>query len=179
MHFLFSSTNRLAAILLFFIIHHSCSSPKDSFCQDLPAGQYCSKDLKGYYDCRKKSSSSSGIFNKCGGQKRCICQFKKKCTVPISEICQQFIEPLPFVRNFMVSEFGEETTKPVGGVRTTRTSHATVFINSDSGKFRLEQWFGISGDPKTYLFEYLIKNSNGDGKYTRVCFFRSIYLFIS
>ena len=179
MYFL-SSASRLAAILICYFIHHSHSSPKTSFCQGLPAGQYCSNDLQGYHDCRKGSSSQSGTLKTCGKQKRCICQFKKKCTVPISEICQQLVEPLPYVRNLMISGFAEETTKPAGGVSTTRRIHGIVFNNEDSGKFRFEKWFGTSGDPKSYFFEYFIKNSNGDGKYTRVCFFfEYLYLFIS
>ena len=88
------------------------------------------------------------------------------------------MKPLPYVRNVMISGFAEEIKKPVGGISTTRVIHGTVFTNANSGKFRFEQWFGNSGDPKTYLFEYLIRNSNGDGKYTRVCIFKFFYLFI-
>ena len=174
MYFLLSrNTGALAAILFYVLFHHSHSSEITSFCQGLPAGQYCSNDLQGYFDCRR-----SGIFKTCRGKKRCSCQFKKKCTVPISEICQRFMEPLPFIKNFMLSGIGVQTIKPVGGVSTTRTIHGSIFRNADSGKFRRENWFGTSGDPETYRFEYLFKNNNGDGKYTRVCLFKYLFLIL-
>ena len=179
MYFLLSrNTGALAAILFYILFQSSHSSEITSFCKDLPAGQYCSDDLQGYYDCRRRSPSRSGIYKKCRGKKRCSCQFKKKCTVPISEICQRLVKPLPFVRNFMLTGFAEETRKSVGGVSTTKTIHGNIFKNTDAGKFRLETWIETSGDPKTYSFEYRIKNNNGDGKFTRVQYNIQIFAFL-
>ena len=172
-----SNISALAAILFCVLIHDSYLSPTN-FCQGLPAGQYCSNDLQGYHDCQEGSTSSSGTLKTCKGRKRCSCQFQRKCTVPISEICQRSIEPLPFARNYLVSAFGEETRKSVKGILTTRTIHTSIFKNSDSDKIRRENWIGTSGDPKTYSFEYLIRNSNGDGKYTRVCVFKYLHYFL-
>ena len=143
-------------------IHASSAS---SFCAGLPAGQYCSDDLKGYYNCA--GGFSAGLY-KCGSNRRCSCQFKKKCVVPKREICQKYLKPLPFARNFMLSGLAEESSTTAAGKVNSRNIHGTIFNNADSGKFRLEHWFGRSGDPNTYRFEYLFRKN--DGKYTRVSY---------
>lgn len=137
-----------------------------SFCANLPAGQYCSDDLSGFYNCA--GGMSGGKMYKCGSIKRCSCHFKKKCVIPVTEICQKYLKPLPIARNFMLSGFAEESSTTADGKVTARNIHGTIFSNADSGKFRLEHWFGTSGEPNTYRFEYLFRNSNGDGRYTRV-----------
>ena len=165
----------LSIFVTFFVISNFQyqSHATSGFCTNLPAGQYCSDDLKGYYNC---NGGYSRAFYKCRSNTRCSCQFKKKCVVPMSEICQNYVGPLPFARNFMLSGFAEESSTSAEGKVTARTIHGTIFTNADLGKFRLEHWFGTSGDPNTYRFEYLIRNINGDGKYTRVCIIK-IFVF--
>ena len=149
-------------------IHASSAS---SFCAGLPAGQYCSDDLKGFYNC---AGGLSGGLQQCAPNARCSCQFKKKCVVPLREICQKYLKPLPFARNFMLSGIAEESSTTAEGKVTSRNIHGTIFSNADSGKFRLEHWFGTSGEPNTYRFEYLFRNT--DGKYTRVSSGLFIYI---
>ena len=150
------------------IDYASSLSSASSFCAGLPAGQYCSNDLKGYYNCGDGFSVAGGLY-KCGLNERCSCQFKKKCVVPRREICQKYLKPLPIARNFMLSGFAEESSTTADGKVTTKNIHGTIFSNADSGKFRLEHWFGTSGEPNTYRFEYLFRNING--KYTRVSYY--------
>ena len=136
------------------------------FCQGLPAGQYCTKNLNGYYNCNGRNSA--GILYKCGRNRRCSCQFDKKCVLPRGEICQQYKKPLPWAPNFMLAGLAIETVTAVDGTVKKQNLHGQVFKNSESGKYRRERWTGSTNNPNTYSFEYLFRQKNG--KYLKVRF---------
>ena len=143
---------------------HIHKTQAGSFCKDLPAGQYCSKSLNGYYNCNGRSSR--GILYKCRGSNQCICHLNKKCVVPRKEICRAQQRPLPFVENYMLVGFGVETVTAVDGSAKTQNLHGQVFRNSVTGKFRRERWTGSTNNPNTYWFQYYFLQPNG--KYSRV-----------
>ena len=62
---------------------HIHKTQAGSFCKDLPAGQYCSKSLNGYYNCNGRSSR--GILYKCRCSNQCICHLNKKYNDPLEK----------------------------------------------------------------------------------------------
>ena len=163
--------------LLFFSLLLACCCYEvqtRDFCKNLPAGQYCTDNLNGYYNCG--DTNSRGILYKCRRNTRCSCHLKKNCVLPRNEICQSYKDPLPFARNFMLSGFALETVTLPDGTAKRQNLHGQVFRNSETGKFRRERWTGLTGNANSYQFEYFFLKNNG--KYLRVSEAHFILSFI-
>lgn len=152
--------------LLFATCYCYSRQTASSFCRGLPAGQYCTDSLNGYYNCNGRSR---GYLYKCRGSYKCTCHLKKKCVVPRNEICRPQPTPLPFAENYMIIGFGVETITAVDGSSKTQNLHSQIISNSVTGKFRRERWTGPTHNPNTYWFQYYFLQQNG--KYSLVSFF--------
>ena len=154
-------------LLLFSVLFAVCYSHKArraNFCKDLPAGQYCTKNLGGFYNCN--GMNSRGILYKCRGTYKCSCHLSKKCVVPIREICQARQRSLPLAKNYMLAGPGVETVTAVDGSVKTQLLHSQVIRNAETGKFRRERWTGSTNKPDNYWFQYFFLQKNG--KYLKV-----------
>lgn len=162
-------------VLFFPLLFAACYCYKAqtaNFCKDLPAGQYCTNNLNGFYSCNGRNSR--GILYKCRGSNKCSCHLSKKLIVPIREICRARQRPLAFAKNYMIAGPGIETVTAVDGSVKTQILHSQVIRNSVTGKFRRERWTGSTNNPNTYWFQYFFLQQNG--KYLKVSYISCVHL---